>query len=78
MTLLFAGHGSPMNALEENIFTKNFSEIAKTFPKPKHILAISAHSESSGIFVTATEKPETIYDFGGFPEALYRVKYNAN
>ena len=67
MPVLFLGHGSPMNAIEENEFVSGFREIGKTLPKPKAILCVSAHWETRGTLVTAMEKPTTIHDFGGFP-----------
>ena len=78
MTLLFLGHGSPMNAIEENIFVEGFRNVAPTLPRPKSIICISAHWYTRGTHVTAMPHPETIHDFGGFPKALYQVQYPAS
>lgn len=75
--VLFIGHGSPMNAIEDNEFTEGWKAIAASFPEPEAILCISAHWETDGTHVTAMGNPKTIYDFGGFPRELYEVRYPA-
>ncbi len=77
MPVLFLGHGSPMNAIEENIFVQGFRNVSKQIPKPNAILCISAHWLTNGSFVTAMDLPKTFHDFYGFPKALFDVQYPA-
>jgi len=77
MPVLFLGHGSPMNAIEDNIFVKAFQELGNSIPTPKAIICVSAHWFTNGTMVTAMDFPSTIHDFGGFPKELYEVQYNA-
>ena len=67
MPVLFVGHGSPMNAVEDNRWSRGFAALAGELPRPRAILAVSAHWYVAGTFATANERPETIHDFGGFP-----------
>ena len=78
MPVLFIGHGSPMNAIEVNPFSASLKVLGESFvEKPKAIMVVSAHWLTRGTYVSTEEKPEIIYDFYGFPQELYQVKYPA-
>lgn len=77
MPVLFIGHGSPMNGIEDNEFSNRWTSIAREIPIPKAVLVISAHWLSEGTRITAMDFPTTIHDFMGFPRELYNVQYNA-
>jgi len=77
MPLFFIGHGSPMNGIENNAFSQEWKKKAESMPIPKAIICISAHWLTRGTFITAMDHPKTIHDFGGFPDVLYKVEYNA-
>ncbi len=77
MPVLFVGHGSPMNALEDNEFSRAWAGLGAALPQPRAILCVSAHWETDGTRVTAMPKPKTIHDFWGFPPDLYKKLYPA-
>lgn len=73
--VLFAGHGSPVNAIEDNVFRRQWQTLGKELPRPKAILAISAHWYTRGTYTQSAAKPKQIYDFYGFPKPLYEIQY---
>ncbi len=77
MPVLFLGHGSPMNALANNSYTKMLEYLSMRLPAPEAILCVSAHWLTRGTLITHMEWPKTIHDFGGFPRPLYEVQYPA-
>jgi 4,5-DOPA dioxygenase extradiol len=77
MPVLFIGHGSPMNAIEDNAWSRAWRTLGARLPRPRAILCVSAHWETPGPWLTGSASPPTLHDFGGFPQALFDVRYPA-
>ena len=74
MPLVFVGHGNPMNAIEDNKFSRAWTQLGRELPRPRAILCVSAHWETDGTCVTSAQLPETIHDFSGFPAELNHME----
>lgn len=77
LPVLFIGHGSPLNVIADNNYTEKWQKLGRILPLPKAILIISAHWETDNTWVSGTLEPQTLHDYSGFPEALYKIQYPA-